>query len=196
MSLVTHSLKKLPTGRMFPVPRGGRRQRILTSKRISSGRRWEQGFVRTKAKRSTIKNFKFHVPHPGVAKSLDYISRHWRKSIGVMDLVRVARMSRRGFLKAFQRHTGGTPGRRLRAIRLENARRMLRGSDDKLGTIACGCGYRSVNSFIIAFKREVGLAPIQYRESNQSGRRYKTGEMASRPRRISNLFCRKLNGDC
>jgi AraC-like DNA-binding protein len=195
MSLVTHRLKKLAAGRLFPGPRGGRSRPRLTSKRISSGRRWGQGFVRTEAQRSTLENFKFQVPHPGVAKSLDYISRHWGKSIGVMDLVRVARMSRRGFLKAFQRHTGGTPGRRLRAIRLENARRMLRGSGDKLGTIARGCGYRSVNSFIIAFKREVGLAPIQYRESNRSGRRYKTGEPASRPRRISNLLCRKLNGD-
>ena len=195
MPSVTHPLKKLPAGRLFPAPRGGRQQPILTSNRTSSRRRWEQGFVRTQAKRSTIENFKFHVPHPGVAKSLDYISRHWRQSIGVMDLVRVARMSRRGFLKAFQRHTGGTPGRRLRGIRLENARRMLRESDDQLGTIAGGCGYRSVNSFIIAFKREVGLAPIQYRESNRSGRRYKTGEMPSRSRRISNLLCRKLNGD-
>jgi transcriptional regulator GlxA family with amidase domain len=107
------------------------------------------------------------IHHAGVARSMVYISKHWRKPIKVADLVRVARMSRRGFLKAFSKHTGGTPGSRLRAIRLEHARRQLLGSDERLGKIARACGYRSVNSFIIAFKRDIGIAPIRYREINR-----------------------------
>jgi AraC-like DNA-binding protein len=63
--------------------------------------------------------------HPAVARSLRFMAENWRRAITVNDLIRVSAMSRRGFLKAFRRHTGCLPGRELQRIRMEHAQRLL-----------------------------------------------------------------------
>lgn len=166
MSLLSGRFGKISISHLSRGRTGRRRQWFPPSKRVplpnpgrGSSSLPRRGLVVKEAFASSA------IDHPGVARSVDYIARHWRDAIGVMDLVRVARMSRRGFLKAFGKHAGGTPGRRLRVIRLEHACKLLRESDDKPENIARRCGYRSLNSFMIAFKRDVGVAPVQYREN-------------------------------
>jgi transcriptional regulator GlxA family with amidase domain len=102
--------------------------------------------------------------HEGVARSLGFLSRFWHRPIQVIDLVRAAAMSRRGFLKAFTRQTGRSPGGELRRLRLEGAMKLLVESDQTAQAIARRCGFKKVNSFNIAFKRATGLAPVQYRK--------------------------------
>ena len=146
-------------------------------------------------RRRSRNDFNWRPDHAGIARSLDYIARHWRKPVKVADLARAAGMSRRGYLKAFLRHTGGTPARRVRSIRLENVRRMLLGGNDKLETIARQCGFRSVNTLIITFKREVGVPPIQFRQSVALRKPLRTSARTFNARRISNHLCRNLNGN-
>ena len=52
----------------------------------------------------------FAIGHARIASSLGFLSKNYRKPIGVTDLMKVAGLSRRGFLKAFRKHTGRTPG--------------------------------------------------------------------------------------
>jgi LacI family transcriptional regulator len=105
------------------------------------------------------------IKHKGVAKSLRFIWEHSHEPICVKDLVAVAAMSRRGMHKAFLEHIGRTPGQELQRIRIERAKKFLAESSSKIETLAKMCGYQSINSFCIAFKRTTGMSAKRYRES-------------------------------
>jgi LacI family transcriptional regulator len=105
------------------------------------------------------------IKHKGVAKSLRYIWEHSQEPICVKDLVAVAAMSRRGMHKAFLEHIGRTPGQELQRVRIERAKKFLAESSNKIETLAKMCGYQSINSFCIAFKRTTGMSAKRYRES-------------------------------
>ena len=105
------------------------------------------------------------VKHDGVARSLRHIREHSHEPIHVMDLVRVAFMSRRGLHKAFLEHLGRTPGQELQRVRIEHAKQLLAESSLKIEALAEMAGYQSANSFCIAFKRVTGMSAKQFRES-------------------------------
>jgi LacI family transcriptional regulator len=105
------------------------------------------------------------IKHKGVAKSLRFIWEHSHEPICVKDLVAVAAMSRRGMHKAFLEHIGRTPGQELQRVRIERAKKFLVESSNKIETLAKMCGYQSINSFCIAFKRTTGMSAKRYRES-------------------------------
>jgi AraC-like DNA-binding protein len=71
-------------------------------------------------------------------------------------------MSRRGFNAAFEKQIGIYPGAVLRRIRLEYAKQLLTERDMTLREIARRCGYRSQNTFCVAFQRALGMAPKQF----------------------------------
>jgi LacI family transcriptional regulator len=107
------------------------------------------------------------IKHPGVAKSLRFIGEHSHEPIRVKDLVRIAAMSRRGLHKAFLRYLGRTPGRELQRIRIERAKKLLAESGAKIEAVAGMCGYQSINSFCIAFKRATGMSAKRFRDTLQ-----------------------------
>ncbi len=100
--------------------------------------------------------------HAGVDRSLGFLAEKFCRPIQLEDLVKVSRMSRRGFFKAFVKRVGVNPGAYLRALRIEYAKHLLVEQDLKLEAIAPKCGYRSVNSFCIAFTREVKTSPKKF----------------------------------
>jgi LacI family transcriptional regulator len=103
------------------------------------------------------------IQHPNVARALRFIWQHASQSIGVADVVRAAAMSRRGLHEAFVQQLGRTPGAELRRIRLERACKRLVETGDKIEAVALQCGYQSLNSFCVAFKRLTGDSPGRYR---------------------------------
>lgn len=105
------------------------------------------------------------IKHKNVAKSLRYMWEHSHEPICVKDLVAVAAMSRRGMHKAFLEHIGRTPGQELQRVRIEHAKKLLAESSGKIETLAKMCGYQSINSFCIAFKRTTGMSAKRYRET-------------------------------
>lgn len=107
----------------------------------------------------------FAVQEPRVARALHFIGDHFRDPIGVGDVARAAAMSRRALHQAFLEHLGRTPGEQIRGARLEHAKKLLAGSDYKVAAIAGLSGYRSSNSFAIAFTKIEGLSPAAYRRS-------------------------------
>jgi LacI family transcriptional regulator len=105
------------------------------------------------------------VGHKGVARSLRFIWEHSHEPISVKDLVGVAAMSRRGLHKAFVEHLGRTPGEELHRVRIERAKKLLGESNEKIEILAGMCGYRSTNSFCVAFKQTTGMSPKQFRDT-------------------------------
>ena len=101
--------------------------------------------------------------HPGVSRSVRYLLKHYQEPIGVNDLAKAAGMSIRGFHQAFLEHIGWPPGHELHRIRIEHAKQLLASSSEKAQAIAAMCGYRNVNTFLIAFRKDTGISPRQYR---------------------------------
>lgn len=104
------------------------------------------------------------VGHPGVARALRFLMEHCHEPIGVDELARAAAMSRRGLHQAFMEHLGRAPGHELQRVRIDNAKRLLVESGEKLESIGVSSGYQSANSFWFAFKSATGFSPKQYRE--------------------------------
>jgi len=106
----------------------------------------------------------FAVNHEGIARSLRFIWKHYHEPIAVGDLARVAAMSLRGFHQAFLEHIGRPPGAELQRVRIERAKHLLTSSTEKTEDVAARCGYQSVNSFWVAFRKATGMSPKQYRQ--------------------------------
>lgn len=104
----------------------------------------------------------FSVSHAGIAKSLRFISSNYFHPFQVQDLGEIAGLSRRGYIKAFQKHVGARPAQFLRHLRMEHAKRLLIKGDLPLKEIAAQCGYRSVNSFWVAFRQTTGMGPGKF----------------------------------
>jgi transcriptional regulator GlxA family with amidase domain len=100
--------------------------------------------------------------HKAVSRSLQFMAQNYTRPIQLGDVVVASGMSRRGFLKAFIRHVGRTPGSFMRQARIEFAKRLLIELDLPLKTIVPIIGFRSENTFCIAFNRATGMAPKQF----------------------------------
>ena len=121
----------------------------------------------------------------GLYEGIKFLEKHFCQPITVHDVVKAAAMSRRGLYKAFQRQIGQSPGRELRRLRIERAKSLLDNSSLKLKVIARKCGYRSVNSFWVAFREVTGVSPGIYRLGHSEGAKF---------RQTFNLVAEKSNG--
>lgn len=103
------------------------------------------------------------VSHRGVARGLRFLLDQSFRQIGVDDLARAAGMSRRSLHGAFIKHLGRPPSVELQRIRIERAKLLLADADKPIDEIPNQCGYKSANSFWVAFKRATGTSPARYR---------------------------------
>jgi AraC-like DNA-binding protein len=96
-------------------------------------------------------------------KRLSYLKQRCFEPIGVDDLAKALKMSKRGLHKAFSKNMGQSPGRELRRMRIERAKDLLLHSNHRQDVIANLCGYRSVNSFWVSFRKIMGESPGKFR---------------------------------
>ena len=118
--------------------------------------------VFTVANPPTAIEARMNVTHTGVKKSLKFIGKNFSLPIQMKHLVKVSGMSRRGFQKAFKKNLGANPGSFLRSVRVEQAKRLLVEQDLALKQIAPLCGFRSENTFCVAFSREMKTSPKKF----------------------------------
>lgn len=111
----------------------------------------------------------FCVAHEGVVLALRYIAEHYADPIGVDEVAEAACMSRRGLHQAFCEHVGCAPGEKIRSTRIQAAKRILGGSDDKIETVAKRCGYLNPNTFFASFRSVVGISPAEFRRMARRG---------------------------
>lgn len=105
------------------------------------------------------------VDHPEVVAALRYIHAHYSEPIGMNDVFRHVTMSRSGLEKAFREHYIRAPAEELRHIRLVQAKRMLRDTDEKILTVAKLTGFQTPHNLCRTFKHKVGITPREYRRS-------------------------------
>ncbi len=96
---------------------------------------------------------------------LDFVSRRFNEPISVQDLADVARLSSSHFARAFKETIGQSPMQFLMLYRVDQAKKMLTGSDQPLIDIAMRTGFADQAHFTRVFKQAVGQTPRAYRDA-------------------------------
>lgn len=103
-------------------------------------------------------------PRDDLSALLEWARQHLSEPLTVSQLAVRALMSERTFLRRFSDATGMTPKRWLQHARMAQARMLLESTALSSEQIAERCGFTSAESFRVAFRKVVGLAPSFYRE--------------------------------
>jgi AraC family transcriptional activator FtrA len=103
-------------------------------------------------------------PRSDLSRVMQWVRERLHEPLEVRDLASEAAMSERTFLRRFTEATGMPPKAWLQHERLARARELLESTSRNTDQIAEQCGYRSVESFRVAFRNVVGVPPSVYRE--------------------------------
>ncbi|MCD7864456.1 MAG: response regulator [Clostridiales bacterium] len=95
----------------------------------------------------------------------DYIRQHYTEDLSIKELADVACVSQNYFSAMFKKETGQNYKAYLTSIRMEEALRLLRETDDKTYEIAERVGYNNVRRFVDAFKQIYSVSPMEYRKA-------------------------------
>ncbi|RSN29056.1 AraC family transcriptional regulator [Amycolatopsis sp. WAC 04169] len=85
--------------------------------------------------------------------------------LSVAEIAGEVHLSVYHFIRVFKEKTGETPHRFLGGLRIEEARRLLRGTDLPIAAIAGRCGFATPGALSAAFLKRTGSRPSQYRNS-------------------------------
>jgi len=99
-----------------------------------------------------------------IAEVMDWARRRLAHPLAIRVLADRAAMSERTLLRRFQDGVGMTPGAWLARERVVRAQEILESTTLALGEVAEQCGYRSLETFRVAFKRQLGIPPAAYRQ--------------------------------
>ncbi|NOY13236.1 MAG: GlxA family transcriptional regulator [Deltaproteobacteria bacterium] len=99
-----------------------------------------------------------------ILKVQQWLDSHYRGKVVVKELAVLAGLNERTFLRRFRKATGEAPLDYLQRLRIEQAKRLLAGSQQQLEQITHAVGYADVSSFRRLFKQVVGISPSVYRQ--------------------------------
>lgn len=102
-----------------------------------------------------------------VLRAVETMRDRLGEQLTIDDLAHAAIFSKFHFSRVFQRVTGLSPGRFLSAMRLREAKRLLRATALTVTEISIQVGYASVGTFSSQFKASVGLSPTEYRRAGR-----------------------------
>lgn len=97
----------------------------------------------------------------------DYISENYDKDLSVADIAGYVFLSQGYFTRAFREETGLSPMAFLMQVRIHHALKMLEKQDMKVSGIATRVGFSSPQRFNAAFRKYMGMTPLQYRKKIQ-----------------------------
>lgn len=112
--------------------------------------------------------FRFELVKDAVVAQVNrLIEREACQGINVDELARRLGVSRNTLNRRFQQEYGITPGKKIRAIRVQQAKKMLVNSDHSVTKVAELCGFPEPANFVNFFRREVGQTPNEYRNATR-----------------------------
>ncbi len=94
------------------------------------------------------------------------IRSHPEQEWHIDDMAERLHISRGHLQKAYKRFFGTGITETVIDLRIELAKRYLKGTDKSVTEIAALCGYASYVHFTKQFKRSVGMTPLEYRSTN------------------------------
>jgi LacI family transcriptional regulator len=105
------------------------------------------------------------IPDQDVTKSLVFIRRNALRGIQVVDVLKVASISRRSLEHKFQKYVGHSPHEEIMRIKMARIKELLTKTNDSIHTVAQRTGFAHPEYMTAAFKKANGLTPTEYRES-------------------------------
>lgn len=109
------------------------------------------------AERNTTKDIKI------VEMIKDIIKNRYHEHLSIDDISKLIYMSGRHANSLFKKETGKTIFDYLIEYRIENAKRLLKEPDSKVASVAEEVGYTNTSYFCLAFKKNVGITPAEYK---------------------------------
>ncbi len=103
------------------------------------------------------------VPHGRLVAAVDLARREFARNPTVGELAAAAEMTVSQLERTSRRILGVTPKQLVLRFRLEEALRLLSGTDLSIAEVAAQCGYYDQSAFSRQFKRVTGLPPHAYR---------------------------------
>lgn len=97
-------------------------------------------------------------------KAIEYIHRNYYKDITLEELSMQAFLSQSHFCRLFKEYSGITVKEFTQRIRIDEACRLLKATDDKVADIALQVGYNDMKYFNSLFKRLTNHTPNEYRK--------------------------------
>ena len=98
-----------------------------------------------------------------IAEAMDWARQHISADIKIAQMAKVAAMSERTFQRRFNEAAGLPPKLWLQRERMFRAQELLETTELSLNELASQCGYVSLETFRVAFRRTLGRAPAAYR---------------------------------
>lgn len=99
-----------------------------------------------------------------VNRAIDFIQAYYDSNILLDDICHSIHITPYHFIRIFKEKTGLTPHAYLLNVRIENAKKMLEKRECNITEAAYLCGFSAVSHFSTAFKRQVGIAPSEYKK--------------------------------
>lgn len=99
-----------------------------------------------------------------MVKVQDYIRQHYNEDLSLKELAGVAHVSPTYFSALFKKETGENYKSYVTSIRMEEALKLVLGTDMKTYEIAEAVGYNNVRRFVDAFKNIYRISPLEYRK--------------------------------
>jgi transcriptional regulator GlxA family with amidase domain len=99
-----------------------------------------------------------------VRQALRLMSRDLSHPLNLKDVARAVSLSTPRLRYLCKAETGMTPARYLKAMRMQEARRLLETTFLSVKQVAAEIGIRDVSHFVRDFKKAYGLTPTQHRE--------------------------------
>ena len=93
-----------------------------------------------------------------------WIAEHLKNDLRIEALAERVNTSPRNFARLYARTRGRTPAKAVEAIRIDEARRQLEETTDRIATIAEACGFGDEEQMRTAFIRVLGVPPREYRK--------------------------------
>lgn len=95
---------------------------------------------------------------------MDYIAENYMEYIDVNDIAHKFNLSRCYFTTKFKEVAGISPYAYLKQCRISAAKGLLINSSYTIQDISERCGFSSCSAFIRAFKNDMGVTPMRYRQ--------------------------------
>lgn len=96
-------------------------------------------------------------------EAIKYFNENFNAAISIKDYANNCNISCCWFIRSFKYYTGTTPVQYITNIRINKAKNLLLSSSFTIGEIAALVGYQNQLYFSRIFKKNVGLAPVEYR---------------------------------
>ena len=102
---------------------------------------------------------------PSLTAALAHLEKHFTTvDLGVGELAKAGGISEPHLYVVFRQHLEQTPHQALLARRLHEAKILLSGTDQSIKSLPALCGFAGIEVFYRAFRKHIGMTPLDYRE--------------------------------